>query len=132
MRAYAESHLVSSAALPLTCLLHSFDRVQNPWYLGGNIVAGLPGGVEIAAGLMARTWLSAHDEDKESSGIAVRPTVTRKYAVDEVRRVVGRRVGKDGGGAGTGTGAGALGGGGGGAVTDIRVLSCGQEIVLEA
>ncbi|KAI4218384.1 MAG: hypothetical protein L6R40_008779, partial [Gallowayella cf. fulva] len=70
IRPYAESHLIQEAAVPLTVLLHSFDRVSNPWYLGGMISAGVPGGLEIARNLLAKTWISAHDEEKDSGGIA--------------------------------------------------------------
>ncbi len=88
IRAYASSHLVQTAALPLTLLLHSFDRVNNPWWMGGNVAAGLPGGVEIAQNLMARCWISAHDEDKDNSGLAVMNVKTRKYTKEEVREML--------------------------------------------
>lgn len=111
---YATSHLVTAAALPLTLLLHSFDRVQNPWYLGGNISAGLPGGLEIAQNLFAKCWISAHDEDKENTGFSVGQVVTRKYSVEEVKRMVGvgRKSGK--------------------LQIDVRALACGESIVLGA
>lgn len=92
IRNYASSHLVSSAALPLTAFLHSFDRVQNPWWLGGNINAGLPGGVEIAKSLMAKCWVGAHDEDKDNSGFSVIRAATRKYTQTEVREMVGKET----------------------------------------
>lgn len=88
LRPYASSHLVKCAALPVTALLHSFDRVQNPWWMGGNINSGLPGGVEIAKNLMVRCWISAHDEDKDNTGLSVIKAVTRKYHIDEVRSMV--------------------------------------------
>ena len=107
IRNYASSHLVSSAALPLTAFLHSFDRVQNPWWLGGNINAGLPGGVEIARSLMAKCWVGAHDEDKENSGISVIRAATRKYTRAEVREMVGKE-------------------------TQVEELSVGEDLVLRA
>ena len=110
IRPYASSHLVTSAALPLTALLHSFDRVQNPWWLGGNVNAGLPGGVEIAQNLMARCWISAHDEEKENSGLAVMKVATRKYNAEQVRELVARSKGG----------------------TDVAVLDCGEELILKA
>ena len=100
------------AALPLTALLHSFDRVQNPWWLGGNISAGLPGGLEIARNLLARAWISAHDEDKKNSGISVSNVKTRKYSVDEVRAMVAK-VNTN-------------------VKTEVRVLDVGDEMVLKA
>jgi hypothetical protein len=59
IRPYASSHLVHEAALPLTALIHSFDIVENPWYLGGYVSAGSPGGLQIAKSLYARAWISA-------------------------------------------------------------------------
>ncbi len=93
IRNYASSHLVQAAALPLTLLLHSFDRVQNPWWMGGNVSAGLPGGVEIARNLMARYWVSAHDEDKDNSGVSTLQVKTRKYRLDEVEKMVSEQSG---------------------------------------
>ncbi|KAL6714443.1 hypothetical protein ACLMJK_007867 [Lecanora helva] len=111
IRAYASSHLVATASLPLTLLLHSFDRVQNPWWLGGNIAAGLPGGVEIAQNLMAKCWISAHDEDKDNSGVSVMSVKTRKYKLEEVRELLRQeRCGN----------------------VDVAVLSPGAEVVLKA
>ena len=83
---YTQNHLVKLGALPLTVLLHSFDHAQNPWYLGGNIMMGSTGGVEIARGLMARCWLSAHDEAKDDRGLAVTKLVTTRMTPEEVRR----------------------------------------------
>lgn len=85
---YASSHLVSEAALPLTALLHCMDSISNPWWLGGNICAGLPAGAEIARRLCARVWLSAHDGDKDVRGLATGLLKTRKYGRDEVLDVV--------------------------------------------
>ncbi|KAF1970395.1 hypothetical protein BU23DRAFT_538109 [Bimuria novae-zelandiae CBS 107.79] len=81
---YASSHLVNEAALPLTALIHSFDRVENPWYLGGNISAGSPGGLQIARSLYARAWISAHDADKNNRGVSVLQTRIGKFAVDKI------------------------------------------------
>jgi hypothetical protein len=88
IRPYATSHLVSESALPLTALLHSFDCVENPWWLGGNISTGSPGGLEIAQSLYARAWISAHDADKDNRGWAVKQTRIGQFAVDEVKRML--------------------------------------------
>jgi hypothetical protein len=85
---YAYSHLLSSGALPLTALLHCFNRVSNPWYLGGNICSGFPGGVEIAQDLLARCWISAHDGERVMSGFATSKMQTRMWHKDEVEEVV--------------------------------------------
>ncbi|KAL3417875.1 hypothetical protein PVAG01_10886 [Phlyctema vagabunda] len=112
---YATSHLIAEAALPLTALLHCFDRISNPWYLGGNILAGFPGGLDIAQNLCAKTWISAHDGDKETKGFASWQITTEKFERAAVERVVSprsdhfphRRTG-----------------------TDVVVLDVGQEIRL--
>ncbi len=88
IRPYATSHLVSEAALPLTALLHSLDRVENPWWLGGNISTGLPGGLEIAQNLYAKAWISAHDGDKDNRGWAVKQTRIGQHGVGEVKRTL--------------------------------------------
>jgi hypothetical protein len=88
IRPYATSHLVSESALPLTALLHSFDCVENPWWLGGNISTGSPGGLAIARNLYAKAWISAHDADKDNRGWAVKQTRIGQFAVDEVERML--------------------------------------------
>lgn len=85
---YASEHLVRAAALPLTALLHCFDRITNPWYLGGNICAGLPTGRDIAQNLLAGTWISAHDGDKETKGFASTKIMTRRFDKQEVEDAV--------------------------------------------
>jgi hypothetical protein len=88
IRPYASSHLVSESALPLSLLMHSFDRVTNPIYLGGNIAAGSPGGVEIARNLLAKAWISAHDADKINKGVSVKQIRMRKFGLDEIKRML--------------------------------------------
>ncbi|KAI4259090.1 MAG: hypothetical protein LQ352_000884 [Teloschistes flavicans] len=114
IQTYATSHLIAQAALPLTALIHGFDRVENPWYLGGNVNAGLPGGVQIAKHLMAKTWIGAHDEDKENSGLSVLKVKIRKFGIGEVRGMVRREW---------------CGGGNG---CDVRNLDCGEELVIKS
>ncbi|EPE29195.1 hypothetical protein GLAREA_00355 [Glarea lozoyensis ATCC 20868] len=88
---YVASHLITEAALPLTALLHCFDRITNSWYLGGNICSGFPGGLAIAQNLCAQTWISAHDGDKESTGFAVTNLVVEKYDREKVESIVSPR-----------------------------------------
>ncbi|PVI07036.1 hypothetical protein DM02DRAFT_513377 [Periconia macrospinosa] len=88
IRPYAATHLVTEAALPLTALIHSFDCVENPWYLGGNISAGLPGGIIIAKNLYARSWIGAHDAHKKTSGLSVKRTKIGRYADHEVKKML--------------------------------------------
>ena len=88
---YITSHLVREAALPLTALLHCFDKIQNAWYLGGNVCTGFPGGLEIAQNLCARAWISAHDGDKDIKGLATKKIVVEKYDREEVESVISPR-----------------------------------------
>ncbi|KAI0456625.1 hypothetical protein F5B21DRAFT_146211 [Xylaria acuta] len=82
---YATSHLVAEAALPLTALLHCMDSISNPWWLGGNICAGVPYGAEIASKLGARLWISAHDGEKDVRGLATGLLKTRRWKDEEIR-----------------------------------------------
>lgn len=85
---YVISHLLPSSALPLTALLHCFDSVSNPWWLGGNISAGAPAGQETAMKLGARAWVSAHDGDKDVEGLMTKMLRARRYAREEVQRAL--------------------------------------------
>ena len=78
--------------------------------MGGNVNKGLPGGVEIAQNLMARCWISAHDEDKENTGLAVKKIRTRKYTRDECQDMI--RQTKAG--------------------TSVQTLGVGREVYLKA
>ncbi len=88
---YITSHLISKAAVPLTALLHCFDKVNNAWYLGGNICTGFPGGLELVKNLQPKVWISAHDGDKETKGLATKKIEIKKYAKEEVESVVSPR-----------------------------------------
>ena len=74
--------------------------------------AGIPGGIEIAKNLMAKYWIGAHDEEKENSGLAVMKIRLKKFGVEEVRELVRDEIG------------------GGGC--DVRVLDCGEELVVKS
>ncbi|KAJ9634735.1 hypothetical protein H2204_006184 [Knufia peltigerae] len=87
LQPYVQHQLVRlTGALPLTLLLHSFDRAENPWFLGGNIMTGMEGGAEIARALMARCWISAHDEQKEDRGVSVKALRVRRITAAAVRK----------------------------------------------
>ena len=42
----------------------------------------------MARNLMARCWVSAHDEEKENSGIIVKKVTMRRYGIGEVRAML--------------------------------------------
>ncbi|PKS10598.1 hypothetical protein jhhlp_002352 [Lomentospora prolificans] len=113
---YVKSHLALEAALPLTALLHCFDSVSNPWWLGGNISSGVPAGQKTALALNARAWVSAHDGDKDISGLMTKRLRARRYAREEVLEVLAprekRAVGE------------------GYSETEVLMLGTGEEIVL--
>ncbi|KAL0936504.1 uncharacterized protein CTRU02_208719 [Colletotrichum truncatum] len=125
LRQYTSSHLATEAALPLTALLHCFDTVSNPWWLGGNISAGMPTGQETAMALGAKAWISTHDGDKDVRGLATRMLRTRKYAQKEVADVVSpvskssSRVNRE-----------KAGSEGSGKSTDVLVLGVGEEVAM--
>ncbi|RMZ91520.1 hypothetical protein DV736_g1236, partial [Chaetothyriales sp. CBS 134916] len=84
---YIKTHLLQHGALPLTLLLHSFDQAQLPWYLGGNVTAGAPGGITIARSLMARCWLSAHDEVRgHQTGVSAKHLRVNRIGAEEIRK----------------------------------------------
>lgn len=90
---YAASFLKPLGALPLTALFHAVNTEQNPWYMGGNVVSGLPGGIELVKRLGARYWISAHDEIKETTGLAVKLLKSRVYDVEEAQGILDRESG---------------------------------------
>lgn len=75
---------MAEAALPLTALLHCIDSINNPWWLGGNICAGVPYGAEIASKLGARLWISAHDAEKDVRGLATGLLKIRRWKDEEI------------------------------------------------
>ncbi|KAI1127913.1 hypothetical protein F5Y10DRAFT_277757 [Nemania abortiva] len=128
---YATSHLVAEAALPLTALLHCMDSISNPWWLGGNICAGVPYGAEIASKLGARLWISAHDGEKDVRGLATGLLKTHRWRDEEIESALqsglgsvgdGRKLGQDSGHEKTRS------------VrkpnTEILRLKCGEEILV--
>lgn len=93
LQGYAEAHLAPRSALPLTALLHCFDSISNPWWLGGEILLGAPAGAVTAARLGARAWISAHDGDKEVKGLANGLLRTRRRTREEVAGSLAFEVG---------------------------------------
>ncbi|KAI0483078.1 hypothetical protein GGR56DRAFT_223686 [Xylariaceae sp. FL0804] len=81
---YVTSHLVAEAALPLSALLHCMDSISSPWWLGGNICAGVPYGAEIATKLGAKVWVSAHDGEKDVQGLATAMLKTRRWRQEDI------------------------------------------------
>lgn len=53
---------------------------------------GARGGTEIAKALMARTWISAHDEEKDDRGIAVKMLKCEKTSAEMIQRKIEEEV----------------------------------------
>lgn len=60
---------------------------------------------------MTKCWISAHDEEKDNSGLSVMSVKTRKYKVEEVREMLRQERSSN---------------------IDVAVLSSGAEMVLKA
>lgn len=124
---YASTHLKAEAALPLTALLHCFDTVSNPWWLGGNISTGMPAGQETAAALGAKAWVSTHDGDKDVKGLVTRMLRTKRYTQKQIagpsqsgKRRGDKRTGREKAGDKEKDGKG----------TEVLVLGVGEEVAM--
>lgn len=107
---YTTAHLLPTHALPLTALLHGFNHEQNPACLGGEVMRGAPGGLELLRALdgRVRCWIAAHDGEVERGGWSVRWLRSRAFGAREVQGLVG----------GEGWG------------TEVRVLGVGEGVRL--
>lgn len=99
LQPYITAHLLPRAttktSLPknpptLTLLIHSLSHDRNPPCLGGSVVYGAPGGLELLRSLQALNasvgfWIGAHDGSVERGGWSVRWLKSRGYAVGEVQ-----------------------------------------------
>ncbi|KAJ0159519.1 hypothetical protein CTA2_9543 [Colletotrichum tanaceti] len=124
---YANTHLKAEAALPLTALLHCFDTVSNPWWLGGNISTGMPAGQETAAALGAKAWVSTHDGDKDVKGLVTKMLRTKRYTQKQIaapsqsgKRRGDRRTGREKAGDKEKDGK----------ETEVLVLGVGEEVAM--
>ena len=85
---YIANYLRPLSALPVSALFHSINVEENPWFMGGLVAAGAPGGLKIAANVETKHWISAHDEVKDNKGIATVWIKSRQYEVDEVQSML--------------------------------------------
>lgn len=95
LTSFMTCHLAPLNALPLTLLFHSITQETNPWFLGGKVVSGLPGGLEVAKRWGARNWISAHDEEKDTTGLAIRMLKSKRLAIEEAQHMVNESLGED-------------------------------------
>lgn len=63
---YVTFQLKKQRALPLSTIIHSVDRNDYPWWLGGNIITGAPGALEIIRHISVATWIACHDVKRNS------------------------------------------------------------------
>lgn len=80
------AYLAKESALPLTALFHSINIETNPWFMGGVVAAGYPGGEEIVRQLGAQYWISAHDEVKDNQGLSVAWIKSTSYTVENAQQ----------------------------------------------
>lgn len=87
--------------------------------MGGSICFGYPSGKDIAIKLKAKAWISAHDEDKVTTGLATVLTKFKHFGKEEIKKGVtptqeefGDKINEE-------------------EVTDVVVLGVGEEIVLK-
>ena len=92
LEGYATTHLLNEAALPLTALLHCFDRVDAPWWMSGCVRTGVTTGLEIASALGARLWLDVPQNSSAGSrkfdSLRARMTRRTTHDMQDVRRRV--------------------------------------------
>jgi hypothetical protein len=81
---WVSGHLAPEAALPPVAMIHSTTSVNTSWYNGGNIIAGSPGGLEIARKLLPTAWIAAHDVDNTYLGGAVKNVWRTEYNILDV------------------------------------------------
>lgn len=81
---WVTSHLAPEAALPPVAIIHSTTAVNAPWRHGGNLIAGCPGGVDLARRLLPTAWIAAHDVDNTKMGGAVKDIQRTEYKIRDV------------------------------------------------
>lgn len=90
LQPYVQYHLADNNALPLTLLVHSMVQERNPWFMGGVVAAGAPGGMEVVRMLDGRVkhWVAAHDEEKDNRGVSVKLLKTQRYGMTDVEHLL--------------------------------------------
>ncbi len=88
VKPYVQTHLASLKALPVTALFHSMNVERNPWFMGGKVAAGAPGGLELVNATAARYWVGAHDEVKDNRGVATVFIKSKQYDVEDVKEML--------------------------------------------
>ena len=94
--------------------------------MGGSICFGFPSGKDIAIKLKAKAWISAHDEDKVTTGVATVLTKFKHFGKEEVKKGITPTTPEFGEKLGEGEGVPE-----GEEETDVVVLSVGEEIILK-
>lgn len=87
---YILHHLDTLNALPVSALFHSLTMESNPWFMGGVVAKGAPGGVDIAKRFGTKYWIGAHDEPKENKGMATVFLKTKQYDADDAESLLNK------------------------------------------
>lgn len=112
LKPYIHNHLWPlRGALPVTALIHSLNTESNPWWMGGLISGGAPGAVKLVEEMDVKYWIGAHDEIKDSSGLAIVWLSKTKYTTEDATKMLRQREGL---GLGRGMG------------TQVIALECGE------
>jgi len=90
LESYLLSHLSEMNALPLCALIHSLNIESNPWFMGGLIANGAPGGVDLLKQVQAKYWIGAHDEAKDNRGMATKLLKTQYFDIEDVEEMLSR------------------------------------------
>ncbi|KAK4497177.1 hypothetical protein PRZ48_011627 [Zasmidium cellare] len=113
LRPYIHNHLAPlRGALPVTALIHSLNKESNPWWMGGLISGGAPGGMKLLEEMDVKYWISAHDEIKDSSGLAIVWLSKEIYTTEDTTKMLRQREGL---GSGRAVG------------TQVVALQCGEK-----
>lgn len=68
----------------LTALITAVDRNDYPWWLGGNVVWGKQGALDILRNVDIGKWVASHDVEKDWTGWAIWMLRVTKYEREEV------------------------------------------------
>lgn len=76
----------------LDLMLWPWNRVANPWWLGGVISGGFPSGKPVCEAVEVGGWVSAHDEEKRVEGWVSGWIAKTRWNADEVGKSTDGRV----------------------------------------
>jgi hypothetical protein len=90
------SYLAAANALPLSALLHPFDTVVNPVWLGGTVNFGIENVKRIAKSMEPSVVIKTHDEEKVAAGFSTKWIECKTGELDEARQALDEAMGGNG------------------------------------